>query len=312
MLPLVVVTGPTATGKTKLAVQLALRYGGEVVSCDSMQIYRGMDIGTAKPTPEEMRGVPHHLVDFVEPSQRFSVADYAPLARAAIVDIAARGRLPILAGGSGLYLSAVVDGIRFSEEAPVDEALRARLNERVKTEGGAVLLRELAGVDPEYAARLHENNVKRIVRALEVYAATGRTMTQAVADSRFDPGYRLCMLGLTCADRGALYARTDARVGQMLEAGLAEEVRALLASGVPRGATALQAIGYKELAGYLGGEATLEEAADDIRRETRRYVKRQLTWLRRDPRISWLDVGALSPEEIFSRACAAVDKFLRV
>lgn len=285
-IPLVVVAGPTASGKTGLAVELALRLGGEVVSADSMQIYRHMAVATAKPTPEEMKGVPHHLLDFLEPEESFSVARYVELAGAAIGDIHSRGRLPIVAGGTGLYISSLVDNIMFAPQ-PQDPALRRQLEQRAKDQGGQALLEELATFDPAAAARLHPNNLGRIIRAIEVYRLTGVPITRQEALSRREPSpYRLSMLALNFSDRLRLYDRINTRVDGMLAGGLVDEARAMGERILSP--TAAQAIGYKELAGYLGGDEPLEAAVDRIKQETRRYAKRQLTWLRRDSRYHWL------------------------
>lgn len=309
MIPLVAVVGPTAAGKTRLAVEIALRYGGEVVSCDSMQIYRGMDIGTAKPSESEMRGVPHHLVGFLAPSEPFSVARYVGLARPCIADIAARGKLPVLAGGTGLYYSSLVDNLSF-EPQPDDPALREALRREAEARGNEAMLETLRGIDPETASQLHPNNLKRILRAIEVCRLTGRTMAETRRASREHPSeYALRAVGLTFANRAALYARIDRRVDKMMAAGLLEETRALLQSGLPADATALQAIGYKELAAALRGETTLEEAVETLKRGTRRYAKRQLTWFKRDDRIRWIDADCQNEENICGIAFGILDNF---
>ena len=303
-IPLLCVVGPTASGKTALAVALAEALGGEVISADSMQIYETMQIGTARPTPEEMRGVPHHLCGFLPLSQPYSVARFVEDAAACAREIAGRGRLPVVAGGTGLYVSSLINGIVFQEEEP-DPALRESLQRRGEQEGGEALLRELAEFDPESAARLHPNNLGRIIRAIEIYRRTGCTMTEQLRRSREQGSpYRLCMLGLTFADRAQLYRRIDLRVDGMLAAGLEEEARRVLA--MSHGATALQAIGYKELAPYLRGERSREEAIELLKRETRRYAKRQLTWFRRDERIHWLERDRCTEEELIEQALRIV------
>lgn len=285
-----VITGPTATGKTRLGVLLAQRLGGEVVSADSMQLYRGMDIGTAKPTPEEMQGVPHHLIDVAEPWENWSAARYVEAAGAACRDILARGRLPIVVGGTGLYIDSLVRGLGF---AAVDETgeTRRELEERYDEIGGAAMLRELSQLDPERAAKLHPRDKKRVVRAYEVYLLTGRTMTELDEASRLrPPDFDAAYIILGWASREEMYARTDARVDEMVSLGLFEEVRRLLDAGLGEGCTAMQAIGYKEAAAALRGDCSREEAIETIKRETRRYAKRQLTWLRRREgalRIDW-------------------------
>ncbi|MEF2700086.1 MAG: tRNA (adenosine(37)-N6)-dimethylallyltransferase MiaA [Oscillospiraceae bacterium] len=283
-----VITGPTASGKTALGVALAETLHGEVVSADSMQIYRRMDIGTAKPTPEEMRGVPHHMIDVAEPEENYSVARYVAEASACVDDILARGKLPVVVGGTGLYIDSLVSGRTFADGSS-DSALRQELNERYDEIGGEGLLGELRKVDPERAQKLHAADKKRIVRAMEVYILTGRTITQHDAETRArPPRYDAARIALDFTERADLYARIDRRVDTMVEAGLFDEVRALLASGVPGDCTAMQAIGYKEAVGAVRGEITEAEAAERIRQESRRYAKRQLTWLRRDPSLFWI------------------------
>lgn len=289
-IPVLAVVGPTASGKSRLAAELARKYGGEVVSADSMQIYKGMDIGTAKVTPEETLGVPHHCIDFLEPSQTFSVAEYVRMAGACIQDIHARGKLPVLAGGTGLYVRTLLHGTQLSEGGGEEPTLREALREKAQREGGAALLEELRQFDPQSAERIHPNNIPRLIRAIEIYRTTGRTMTQQMEESHKIPSpYSALMLGLTFADREKLYDRINRRVDQMVESGLLEEARRFLESPEEK-VTAMQAIGYKELAPYFADEIPLEEAVESIKRETRRYAKRQLTWFRRDPEIHWIEV----------------------
>ena len=278
---LVVLSGPTASGKTALGVLLAQQLGGEVVSADSMQIYRRMDIGTAKPTAEEMRGVAHHMIDVADPEEDYSVARYVDEASACVDDIFARGKLPIVVGGTGLYIDSLLSGRTFAG-GQADPALRQELSERYDEIGAEGLLGELRKVDPERAEKLHPADKKRIVRALEVYILTGKTITQHDAETRrIPPRYDAVRLALDYEDRADLYSRIDRRVDLMLQQGLVDEVRALLQSGVERTCTAMQAIGYKEIVRALDGGCSLDEAAEEIRRESRRYAKRQLTWLRR-------------------------------
>jgi len=282
-LKLLAVVGPTASGKTALAVELAQRLKGEVVSCDSMQVYRGMTIATAAPTRSEQRGVPHHLVGIIDPAENFSVVEYVRLAKEAIADVAGRGRLPVICGGTGLYFNSLVDGIAFSEAEELPE-LREALRLRAETEGGQVLLDELARFDPESAARLAPADHKRIIRAIEVYRATGVTMTRHIADSRSRPSeYDTTAIGLFYRDRQRLYDRINRRVDIMLEQGLLEETRRFYEQYGD--GTAVQAIGYKELRPYLDGECTLEQAAESLKQATRRYAKRQISWFGRDERI---------------------------
>ncbi len=299
-IPLVVIAGPTGSGKTALSVELARRFDGEVVSGDSMQIYKQMEIATAKPTLEEMRGVPHHLVGFLDCSEPYSVADYVKQASAVIEDIYGRGKLPFVVGGTGLYITSLVNHISF-DEIVSDSSLRSQLLDRLNHEGGQSLLDELRQFDPETAAALHPNNGNRIVRAIEVYRLTGITMSEHQRRSREKPSpYRLCMIGLTARNRQVLYDRINRRVDEMMQKGLLEEARRILET--PGLKTAYQAIGYKELAGYFNGTCTLEVALEKIKQESRRYAKRQLTWFRRDERIHWLYLDEQSPEQLVQSA----------
>ena len=284
---IICVVGPTASGKTALAVRLAKALDGEVVSCDSMQIYRGMDVGTAKPTAAEMDGVRHHMIDVAGPEEEFSAGKYVEMADPIVQDILARGKTCVIAGGTGLYVDSLIAGRSF---APLPSTgKRAALEERIRAEGGEALLRELAAVDPDAAARLHPADEKRIVRALEVFQETGRTITQHNRETQsVPPRYRPVWLGLDFTDRADLYARIDRRVEQMLEQGLLGEIASLLASGVPAAATSLQAIGYKEFFAYLRGEDTLAQATALCQQHSRNYAKRQLTWFRRNPAVHWI------------------------
>ena len=283
----VCVVGPTACGKTKMGVLLAKELDGEVVSCDSMQIYRGMTIGTAAPTREEMEGVPHHMIAVADPRENYSVARYAREAGQCVDDILARGKRPIIVGGTGLYLDALLAGREYAS-GQAGGAVRAQLERRAAQEGIAPLLDELRAVDPESAQRLNPNDQKRIIRALEVWRETGKTITQHNLDSRrVPPRYDAVYLGFAFEDRQDMRDRIDARVEQMVEQGLLDEVRALLKRGVPRGSTALQAIGYKECLSFLDGQSTEEEALELIKLRSRQYAKRQLTWLRRNQDIHW-------------------------
>lgn len=291
---LAVVCGPTASGKSALAVELALRHNGEVVSADSMQIYKGMDIGTAKPGPEEMRGVPHHMLDVVWPGESYSAARYAQEAGAAVDDILGRGRLPVVCGGTGLYIDALLRGADFMPRG--DEAMRRELS-REWEENPEKLQQKLRAADPDSSRKIEANDKKRIIRALEVSLLTGETISAFNEESKKrPPRYESVMIGLTVEPRQALYERIDRRVSEMLERGLAEEVRGLLMAGRLFG-TGGQAIGYKEMTGYLQGKCTLSEAADTIRQKTRNYAKRQLTWFRKDPRIRWVLNQSFSTSE---------------
>lgn len=287
MNPIVCIAGPTASGKTALAVALAQELDGEVISCDSMQIYRGMDIGTAKPTPDEMQGVPHHMLDVAEPWEDFSVSRYCAMAAPILDDILARGKTAIIAGGTGLYMDSLIRGNAF---APCPSTgIRQQLEQQADQVGMPAMLLRLQDVDPDAAARLHLSDRKRILRALEVYLETGKTITQHNLDTQaLPPRYTPLWLGLDFENRADLYRRIDRRVGIMLDMGLIGEIQSLLSKGIPKNSTALQAIGYKEFIAALDGACSVEEAADQVRQSSRRYAKRQLTWFRRNKSIRWL------------------------
>lgn len=304
---LAVVCGPTASGKTKLAVDLAREFDGEIVSADSMQIYKGMDIASAKPTEEEKTGIPHHLMDFLDPKEPFSVADYAIMARKAIADIHSRGKMPIMCGGTGLYINTVVDNIEFDDTGS-DHAYREELKAIAEEKGAGYLLDMLVKIDPETASQLHENNVKRIIRALEVYKTSGKTMTEQKAASRLNPSpYQPCMMMIDWP-REVLYERIDRRVDVMLEAGLLDEAKEFFTHSDY--STAAQAIGYKELKPYLDGERTLAECVDELKRATRRYAKRQLTWFKKDSRIEHIPtVSSEKYSEILLNAEKIIKKY---
>ena len=297
---IICIAGPTASGKTALAVELAKEFCGEVVSCDSMQVYRRMDIGTAKPAVEERQGIPHHMIDVAEPEEDFSVSRYCALATPIVEDILSRGKTAIIAGGTGLYMDSLIKGNDF---APFPSTgVRERLESRADTEGVDTLFAELRAVDPEAADRIKDR--KRLIRALEVYYETGETITahnkrtQAIPP-RFSPIF----LGLDFASRQTLYDRIDQRVTIMLEQGLVKEIQSLLASGIPENCTAMQAIGYKEFVAALEGKITIEEAANQVRQSSRRYAKRQLTWFRRNQAMHWLTrEDGEEPGEILARA----------
>lgn len=312
-IPLLAIVGPTASGKTALSVRLAQKLEGDVLCCDSMQIYRRMDIGTAKPTAEERMGVCHRLFDFVEPTEPYSCADYVRDAQAEIALTHAAGRLPVLCGGTGLYLDSLLRGGGF-EETEVDLQLRAQLEQYAREMGNHALHERLSLVDPESAAAIHENNVKRVVRALEIYMTTGITKTEADRRSReMKSPYHATVIGIRFAERDLLYERIDRRVDQMLRDGLLEETEALLREGVfEKNATAAQAIGYKELLGYLGGVQTLADAVEQLKRATRRYAKRQLTWFGAKDYVRWIDAdqgGKMrDPDEILAQALEIIDR----
>ena len=300
------VAGPTASGKTELAIKLAKRFDGEIISADSMQIYKGIHIASAAPDAAEMQGIPHYMLEFLEPCDSFSVAEYVKAAREYIKDIYRRGRLPIVAGGTGLYINSLADNINYIEEK-TDENLRRELEKRFESVGAEQMLNELKEIDPDTAERLNLNDKKRIIRAFEVYRLTGRTITEQNALSKtgealIDP----CIIGITYRNREKLYDRINLRVDKMIAAGLTDEAKAALKNTA---GGAYQAIGHKELSGYISGELTLEEAAENLKRQTRRYAKRQLTWFRRDERISW--IYADETEDVLASAVNIVEKFLR-
>ena len=287
MKPIVCIAGPTASGKTAFAVAMAKELNGEVVSCDSMQIYRRMDIGTAKPTADEMQNIPHHMIDVAEPDEDFSVSRYCEMATPIIDDIIARGKTAIIAGGTGLYMDSLIRGNAF---APCPSTgRRQELEDRADREGIEVLMQWLQQIDPDTAARLHLSDRKRIIRALEIYLETGETMTaHNLKTQAIPPRYSPVWFGLDFQERSQLYERIDRRVDIMLQQGLVQEIRDLLDSGIPSKCTAMQAIGYKEFVAALEGYATIEEAADLVRQSSRRYAKRQLTWFRRNQSMHWL------------------------
>lgn len=285
---IVCVAGPTACGKTKMGVLLAKAFNGEVVSADSMQIYRGLTIGTAAPTPEEMEGVPHHMVAVTDVTEPWSAARYVQSAIPVVDDILRRGKLPIVVGGTGLWVDALVRGRSFAPGA-AGGAVRRELQERLDREGIEPLLEELRTVDPDAAARLHPRDEKRILRALEVWYETGETITQHDHRTRQQPPrYRAAYIGLSFQDRAQLRRRIDLRVDEMVRQGLLEEVQALLAAGLPPTATAWQAIGYKQFLAAADGRCTVTEAIEEVKLRSRQYAKRQLTWLRRNPDIHWI------------------------
>ena len=300
MNPVVCLAGPTASGKTALAVELARELNGEVVSCDSMQVYRRMDIGTAKPGPEEMGGIPHHMIDVADPEEDYSVSRYCAAAAPIVEDIVARGKTAIIAGGTGLYMDSLIRGNDF---APFPSTgVRERLEAQADAEGMEAMAAWLRGVDPEAAERIHDR--KRLLRALEVYLETGQTITEHNRRTQaIPPKFSPVWLGLDFENRQQLYDRIDLRVTKMLEMGLLEEIQGLLDSGVPETATAMQAIGYKEFVNALAGRETVETADDQVRQSSRRYAKRQLTWFRRNKAMHWLIRGERTAgEEIFRSA----------
>ena len=285
---IICIVGPTASGKTALSIALAKELGSEIVSADSMQIYKGMDIGTAKPTVEEMQGIPHHMLSIIEPNEDYSVARYVSEASLIVDEILAKGKTPIIVGGTGLYIDSLVKGTEFAE-LEEDKEYRSELFSLCEKEGAARLHKMLSEVDPERAAQIHENNVKRVIRALEVYKATGRTITEHDEESlKKPPKYDATYIGLMYEDRQKLYDRINLRVDLMEKAGLLREVEEILASGVSPQATSMQAIGYKELVSYFEGRCSLEEAKEAIKQGSRRYAKRQMTWFKRNERTNWI------------------------
>ena len=307
MNPIICLAGPTASGKTALAVALAQALNGEVVSCDSMQVYKFMDIGTAKPTLDEMGGVPHHMIDVADPREDYSVSRYCKDAAPIVEDIVSRGKVAIIAGGTGLYMDSLIRGNDF---APFPSTgVRERLERQADAEGLEAMRSWLRSIDPEAEARIQDR--KRLLRALEVYLETGETITEHNRRTQaLPPRFTPLWLGLDFENRQSLYRRIDLRVTKMLEAGLLQEIRSLLQSGVPDTATAMQAIGYKEFVSALEGHGTVEAAADSVRQSSRRYAKRQLTWFRRNPAIHWLiRENETSGEEIFRSARQIIQEF---
>ena len=306
-IPVVAVVGPTASGKSHLAVEIALRKNGEVISADSMQIYKGMRIGTAKPTKDEMRGVVHHLIDFADLSQPFSVVNYVALASDCISELNVRGKLPVIAGGTGLYIRSLLNNIQFTDDDK-DVSLREALAQKAANEGTESLLAELRSFDPLSAERIHPNNIGRVIRAIEIYRTTGLTMTEQMIKSKEKPSpYDACVIGLDFRNRQKLYDRIDRRVDSMMSEGLLQEAKEVLSR--PDSKTALQAIGYKELVPYFSGECTLEEAIQKIKQESRRYAKRQLTWFRRDENINWIMIDdCVDFDDVTERAMLIINQ----
>jgi len=306
MKQIICIAGPTASGKTALAVALAQRLNGEVISCDSMQIYRRMNIGTAKPDTEEMQGIPHHMLDAAEPWEDFSVSRYCAEADRILQDILARGRTAVIAGGTGLYMDNLIRGTSFAS-APTT-GVRQQLEEQADAQGMEIMLARLKEIDPVAAARLHPADRKRILRALEIFLETGETITEHDRRTReTPPKYDPVWLGLDFDPRSLLYDRINRRVDLMLQAGLVDEIRALFDSGLSPKCTAMQAIGYKEFAGVLMGSCSIEDAAEQVRQASRHYAKRQLTWFRRNPAMNWLTRREDTTEdEILDRAMSVI------
>lgn len=302
----VAVGGPTASGKTALSVALARAFDGEIINADSMQIYKNLDVGTAKPSAEERQGIPHYLLDFLSPETPYSVADFTAAADPLIRDITARGRLPLVVGGTGLYITSLLSGMAFAPEK-TDPAIRARLQARADTEGSAALYAELQRIDPDYAAQVHPNNLPRVIRALELFEAAGRRMSDQRREARpAEAPYHALCLCLTCRDRAVLYSRIDRRVDEMVENGVLDEARQVYDH---RDAyrTAAQAIGYKEFFPYFEGTANLTECTERLKQATRNYAKRQLTWFRHMDGVVWLDASA---PDVTARAVQLTQEFL--
>lgn len=305
-IPLIVVCGPTASGKTLLGIAIAKHFGGEIISADSMQIYKGMDIATAKPTKDEQQQIPHHLIDYVEPTTAYSVADYVKTAHQKIKEVYSKGKVPVLVGGTGLYIDSLVNNVEFTE-ADVDSELRENLYNRLQTEGADVLLNELAEFDEESAQRIGTSNHRRLIRAIEIYLTTGKTMTQHIRESKLVPSpYKAVYIALSCKDRQKLYDRINKRVDLMVEAGLIQEAEEFRKQEYS--STAVKAIGYKELEPFFTGDTTLEQALENLKRETRRYAKRQLTWFRRNENINWLLTDELTTEEAINKAIDTINQ----
>ena len=304
---MVAIGGPTATGKTALSVALAKEFGGEVVNADSMQIYRGLDIGTAKPTAEERQGIPHHLMDFLPPEAPYSVADFTAAAAPLIEQLNSAGKLPIVTGGTGLYITSLMKGTAFAPEK-TDPAIRAQLQTEADEQGSAAMYARLQQIDPAYAEKLHPNNLPRVIRALELFEATGRRMSeQQRAALAAEPPYRSLCICLTCRDRAELYRRIDRRVDSMLQNGVLEEAK-LVYDNRETYRTAAQAIGYKEFFPYFAGEMPLNDCANRLKQATRNYAKRQLTWFRHQANGVWLYVDEEPPAP---RAAELVRQFLQ-
>ncbi len=306
-IPLIAVVGPTASGKTSLAVEICKRYGAEAVSCDSMQIYKGMDIATAKPTIDEMQGIPHHLIGFLSPEESFSVAIYCDTARNIIFDINSRDKKAVLVGGTGLYYNSLVDNVEFLPEE-TDFEYREMLKKEAEEKGAQILLDKLYEIDPDSAKDLHVNNLGRIIRALEIYHTTGKTKTMQNEESLKNPSpFEVLPICLDARDRQYLYDRINKRVDIMIENGLLEEAELFFKSYIGR--TAAQAIGYKELAPYFKNEKSLDECIENLKMQTRRYAKRQLTWFRRDERMNFLYIDDYSSSsELLESACNIIER----
>ena len=309
-IPVIAVVGPTASGKTSMSIEIAKRFSGQVVSADSMQIYEKMNIATAKPTDDEMQGIPHHLIGFQPIDKKFSVAEYVTLAKECIEKIYNDGDMPVIAGGTGLYIDSLLQNIQFSQEDE-NSKIRQELTEMFNEKGAEYMLNWLNEIDPETASRLHLSDKSRIIRALEIYKATGKTMTeQKVLSKLEETPYDVLYIGINYRDRNVLYDRINLRVDLMLETGLLEEAKEFY--NIPQDKTACQAIGYKELAPYFRDELTLEECVEKLKLETRHYAKRQLTWFRKNENINWIYPDDYdSTEEMYNHTFDIINEFLR-
>ncbi|WP_442599618.1 tRNA (adenosine(37)-N6)-dimethylallyltransferase MiaA [Neobacillus sp. D3-1R] len=301
---LLVLIGPTAVGKTKLSIELAKKYNGEIISGDSMQIYRGMDIGTAKILPEEMEGIPHHLLDIRNPDESFSVADFQELVREKISEIQSRGKLPMLVGGTGLYIQSVIYDYQFSEVIS-NEAFRLSLEEQAKEKGNEFVHEMLKRLDPESAERIHPNNLRRVIRAIEVFHFTGKTISEYQEEQEKELLYNVALIGLSM-DREQLYERINKRVDLMIKAGLLEEVQSLYEQGI-KDVQSIQAIGYKEIYEYLDGKIEWQEAIEKLKQNSRRYAKRQLTWFRNKMDVKWFD---MTEKDSLSKKMLEISSFI--
>ena len=308
--PVIAVVGPTASGKTSLSIEIAKRFGGQVVSADSMQIYEKMNIATAKPTEDEMQGIPHHLIGFQPIDKKFSVAEYVTLAKECIEKIHSQGDIPVIAGGTGLYIDSLLQNIQFSQEDENTE-IRKELTDMFNEKGAEFMLDWLNEIDPETASRLHLNDKSRIIRALEIYKATGKTMTEQKILSKTEPSpYKTLYIGINYRDRNVLYDRINRRVDIMMENGLLDEAKEFYDISADK--TACQAIGYKELAPYFKGEKSLEECLESLKIETRHYAKRQLTWFRKNEDINWIYPDDYeNPDEMYERTFNIINEFLK-
>lgn len=309
-LPLIILTGPTAVGKTALSIRLAKAIGGEIISADSMQVYRHMDIGSAKVTAEEMAGVPHHLIDVLEPTEDLNVVIFQQLAKKALKEIRSRGHIPIVVGGTGFYIQALLYDIDFKEN-PEGDKIRQELEALAREKGAGYLHQLLEQVDPESARAIHANNVKRVTRALEYFRQTGEKISVHNETERRKPSPYAFLYYVVDMERSRLYERIDRRVDQMLEQGLVEEVRRLKAMGCHRGMVSMQGLGYKEILDYLDGRCTLEEAIYILKRDTRHFAKRQITWFKRERDVRWLDREQMADDgEIVARILREMEEEL--